>query len=195
MKKDIVEWLRNARSREDSFMCNEAANEIESLRAKLAEVTRERDELRELSVTNIMVAICPGEDGMGEEVYARSLDDVFAVINRLSEKAEEADSFRVQLLATQAHAARLVDALQRILENDGADGSKVFNAIKLFDARVDAKTALSTPINLDALHEDLARECERLHDGFSPTEDYSGFVIRRVLEREAAAHRAKKEGK
>lgn len=42
----------------------------------------ECDALQELSVTNILLDIVPGEDGMGEEIYARSVDDVTAAMTK-----------------------------------------------------------------------------------------------------------------
>lgn len=150
---DIVEQLRNARSREDSFMCNEAAKEIESLRAQLAEALTTK------------------------EAYRR-----------------KAGALCDQLLATQAHAARLREALANLNESARMCQAGEQDKDSIQPERTRAIEALSIPINLDALHEDRALECERLHDGFSPTEDYSGLVIRQVLEREADAHRAKKDG-
>jgi len=38
----------------------------------------------------------------------------------------------------------LTSTLERILENDGADGSKRFDALKLYDARVDARTIIAS---------------------------------------------------
>lgn len=50
-------------------------------------------ELEALSVTNIMIGISPGEDGMGEEVYAKSIEDVEKLIGRLGDKADDYDLY------------------------------------------------------------------------------------------------------
>lgn len=46
-------------------------------------------EVEELSVTNILLDIVPGGDGMGEEVYARSIDDVTAAMAKQWDLIEE----------------------------------------------------------------------------------------------------------
>lgn len=43
---------------------------------------------KSLSVTNIIINVVPGEDGMGEEVYAKSVEDVERLIASLSELTE-----------------------------------------------------------------------------------------------------------
>jgi len=42
-----------------------------------------------LSVTKILLDVVPGKDGMGEEVYAKSLDDVRQTLTAMGEKIEE----------------------------------------------------------------------------------------------------------
>ena len=42
-----------------------------------------------------------------------------------------------------AAAPELLEALQAILENDGGEGSKCFDAIRLFDAREEARAAIA----------------------------------------------------
>lgn len=59
-------------------------------------------ELEKLSVTNIMIAIVPG-DGSGHEVYAESVDDVEKLLSRLSEKAEDYDLETIPLRNMIAH--------------------------------------------------------------------------------------------
>ena len=44
--------------------------------------------LRALSVTGIMLDVVPGEDGMGEEIYAKSVADVEALLNKQCEDIE-----------------------------------------------------------------------------------------------------------
>lgn len=110
------------------------------------------------------------------------------------------ENSRAMLLATQAHAARLVEAMEKLLKaNAFCEIARVTQfdqrqaaAKESVDATRNAQAALSTPINLDALHEDRARECERpiglTHE--SEREDLTTWLIV-----EAAAHRAKKAGK
>lgn len=74
-------------------------------------------ELQALSVTHIMTAVVLGEDGMGDEVYAKSVADVESLLSELGERAEEADSLQAQ-----------ADALRH--ERDHARASKD-NAVKL----------------------------------------------------------------
>lgn len=38
----------------------------------------------------------------------------------------------------------LVSVLERILQNDGAEGSKCFDALELYDARVDARCIVAS---------------------------------------------------
>lgn len=45
--------------------------------------------LSELSVTRILLDVVPGEDGMGEEVYARSVKDVEEVLADMGERLED----------------------------------------------------------------------------------------------------------
>jgi hypothetical protein len=82
-------------------------------------------ELDALSVTNIMVEVVPWGDGMGEEVYAKSLDDVFKVLNRLSEQAEELasvqaerDALRQELEAIRGQEPGWISAAERQPELD-----------------------------------------------------------------------------
>lgn len=169
--EDIVERLRNARSREDSFVCNEAANEIESPRAQLAEVTGDRDELKTVPMK-----------------YRRMKFN--------AELQEENAKLHKQLLATQAHAARVVESLDSCLDDTKevlADWKEQYgdhsHEIAAYGKKVEqAEAALSTPINLDALHEALARECERLAHLFP-----RGSMHAHKMLEEAAYHMAKKD--
>lgn len=56
----------------------------DQLAAKLAEVEAERDELKLESVKNILLSISPGDDGMGIEVFAKSVEDVVLALTNLS---------------------------------------------------------------------------------------------------------------
>lgn len=46
------------------------------------------DALQALSVTRIMLDVVPGEDGMGEEIYAKSVADVEALLSKQCEDIE-----------------------------------------------------------------------------------------------------------
>ena len=52
----------------------------------------EIEALRALSVTNIMIDVVPGDDGMGHEVYAKSVDDV---VNKLSTMGAELEDWQL----------------------------------------------------------------------------------------------------
>lgn len=60
----------------------------EALERKLVDARAELETLRELSVTNILIDITPGWDGMGHEVYAKSVEQVVRVLSDLAEKVE-----------------------------------------------------------------------------------------------------------
>lgn len=73
-------------------------------------------ELDALSVTNILVAVVPGEDGMGEEVYAKSVAEIEGELTKLSEKCEYKQE-RIASLESALAAAKgggeITDAEQR----------------------------------------------------------------------------------
>lgn len=55
-----------------------------------ADVLKQRiEQLQALSVTHIMIDIVPGLDGMGEEVYAKSVQDVELAMSRYVNEIEE----------------------------------------------------------------------------------------------------------
>lgn len=59
---------------------------------RLEAAERERDALKDLSVTNIILVISPGKDGMGVEVHANSVSQVVEHITRLDETLEKAEA-------------------------------------------------------------------------------------------------------
>lgn len=64
----------------------------------------EIEELRALSVTHIMIDIVPGDDGMGHEVYAKSVDDV---VNKMAAMGEELEDWQLGIRRYQpAHTAQ-----------------------------------------------------------------------------------------
>ena len=50
-----------------------------------AEIAR----LQKLSVTNILLEISPGFDGMGDEIYAKSVEDVYKAMAKLETKIDD----------------------------------------------------------------------------------------------------------
>lgn len=137
---------------------DECRHEIESLRAQLAEGTRERDVL------------------------------VHAVADHATVRGE----YYQQLLSAKAHVARLVEVLRLVVKCCDEPRSRDNSEHDGLDALEAARSALSTTISLDALHEDRARECERLKNGFPQR---SPLDTEAWLDREASAHRAKKGAK
>jgi hypothetical protein len=62
----------------------------EGMTAYIERLIAERDALRALSVTNIMLDVVPGEDGMGKEVFATSVEQVKNKLTELGQAAEDA---------------------------------------------------------------------------------------------------------
>lgn len=81
------------------------ADLVEALRQELVERDVEIASLRALSVRRILLAVVPGEDGMGEEVYAQSVTEVENLLADLGEKAEERDFLRQENERLKAEAA------------------------------------------------------------------------------------------
>lgn len=59
------------------------------LQAEVTQLQAEIARLQALSVTNIMLAIVPGLDGMGHEVFAKSVKDVEDVLSKMGEQIED----------------------------------------------------------------------------------------------------------
>lgn len=62
------------------------------------------ERLQKLSVTNILLDVVPGCDGLGEEVYAKSTDDVVATLNKQGYLIEGLESERDALQSELAKA-------------------------------------------------------------------------------------------
>ncbi len=139
-------------------------DEIESLRAQLAKVTQDLATAKGLLV-----------EGRYLELY------------------REGEEQKKQLLATQAHAARLVEALRLVVKCCDEPRSRDNSEHEGLDAMEAARSALSTPINLDALHEHDARALEEAKAELEKFGLHRDHAFR--LKDMAAAHRAKKEGK
>lgn len=101
---------REAALREDLIRSNEVAEHNKSLGFDLQQaVAALREELATAhaqSVTNIMMDIVPGFDGMGEEIYAKSVADVQLLISNL-------------YLETEEQEQRLEDAERKNMELEG----------------------------------------------------------------------------
>ena len=86
---------------------------------RVAEQAKEIDRLNTLSVTNIIIAIVPG-DGDGQEVYAKSVAEVESLLTKLSDKAEDYDLFtdpsRRHITKQEAEIERLRAALMEARE-------------------------------------------------------------------------------
>lgn len=65
-------------------------NKLEAeIRDKFLALEAEIDRLKTLSVTNIMLAVVPGEDGGGQEIYAESVDDVVSLLSDMGERLDD----------------------------------------------------------------------------------------------------------
>ncbi len=65
-------------------------DELEAeIRAKFKELEDEIERLGRLSVENIMLAVVPGYDGEGEEVYAESAADVESLLSDMGQRLED----------------------------------------------------------------------------------------------------------
>lgn len=58
------------------------------IEARVTGQPTEVEQLRSLSVSSIMLDVVPGEDGMGEEVYAKSVAEVELVLTALYDKVD-----------------------------------------------------------------------------------------------------------
>lgn len=89
-----------------------------------------------------------------------------------------------QLAAAQATIAQMREALVAAGKN-GVDDFIAAGCLQMADRSV----------NLDALHEVRARECERLKANYPDSLDDEREAVQLWLNEQAAAHRARKEGK
>ncbi|AXE31583.1 hypothetical protein DK842_17760 [Chromobacterium phragmitis] len=62
------------------------------------------------SVANILVDVVPGEDGMGQEVYAKSVDDVVNLISKLAGEVDELELQRDEARAKRDQMQQDYDA-------------------------------------------------------------------------------------
>lgn len=74
------------------------------------------DTAEALSVTNLMIDVVPGSDGMGHEVYAKSVAEVGLLISNLYLDAETAGE---RLAAAEQRIAEMFDLLSLVRKDGG----------------------------------------------------------------------------
>ena len=123
---------------------------------------------------------------MRDKEIARLREDLAAERERVKELEKYGrvqDPLLEQLAAAQATIAKMREALFTCTPEGFCD----------FDS---VREALSAPTsNLDALHEAMALECERLADVAGDEPEHVKAMFSEWLREEAAAHRARKEEK
>lgn len=70
-------------------MVNALSHRIDYLKFENDNLSARVDALQKESVRNILLSICPGDDGMGVEGYANTIDDVISQLTLMSEEIEE----------------------------------------------------------------------------------------------------------
>jgi hypothetical protein len=106
-----------------------------------ADLVAEVERLKKMSVANIMVRIVPGYDGGGEEIYAKSVEEVNAVMSDLSQRLDDVetdrDDWKARALKAEQAGDRAVpdaedyDLIDRYLRNnlDDADYGEYLAAL------------------------------------------------------------------
>lgn len=104
------------------------AGELERLRAELGECKGEYDRavnkvdaLQELSVTNILLDVVPGHDGMGREVFAKSVAEV---CEKLGDFAMQSEDIQQSLTDTERRLHEVADYCATV-EQRNADLEKL----------------------------------------------------------------------
>lgn len=118
------------------------------------EAVREIERLSAFDVRKILIDIQPGDDGMGHEVYARSIDDVEKLISELSLKLEDQQSANI---AVRSHQHDLLNALRVVMRYPGIReylGSEVSG---IADAAISKNVAAS--LNQSPDWDDDERRC------------------------------------
>lgn len=122
-------------------------------RAALAE--SELAEVRALSVTNIMLAVVPGADGMGEEVYAKSVDDVLQAFTKVEDRADKFQAECEELATEVADRLRRTLALQKERDELRAELERVAKESRRILEILDHPTRSVTIFDADALRSAL----------------------------------------
>lgn len=73
------------------------AEVFDAAQAELAALREELAALQELSVTNILLDVVPGHDGMGHEVFAKSVAEVCEKLGDFAIQVEDLDSVTSRL--------------------------------------------------------------------------------------------------
>ena len=160
--------------------------EIAQLRAELA---AERVRVKELEATlrcseNVRVAIRDEKISKLETELAKEREKVKELESTAKKLAAGTVRQAIELAAAQATIAEAADEIQFW----GAYASDYFQE----KHDIAGTVARFRSANLDALHEARALECERLAENRRRMHDTSTAIL---LDIEAAAHRARKEGK
>lgn len=98
----VAMWQRNSDTQEiefavigDPYVVNGTKLYTEQ---QLNELICQLSTAKSLSVTNILINVVPGEDGMGEAVYAKSVAEVEREFSRLSQKLDAVEQQRDELV-------------------------------------------------------------------------------------------------
>lgn len=127
-------------------LTNHLQQVVETLTITLDEPTPQTDHL---SVTGILINVVPGEDGVGKEVYAKSVADVENLLTKLSEELEEWQLGIRKLLPQQA-VAPLSDDEKYVMIDQVTD--KRWSLLDLVNA-TEAKVRSKMP------HDRFLKEC------------------------------------
>jgi len=125
----------------------------------------EVERLKALSVTNIMLDVVPGEEGMGEEVYAKSVEEVEEALGAMGLKIEdlmtEPDTLRAQLAEWGALLKQAGDVIHIMTGHDSYPrlrhqyGEKWWEPIDELRGKI--RAALSASAEPEAMNFDQAR--------------------------------------
>ena len=118
-----------------------------------ADLVAEVERLKKMSVANIMVRIVPGYDGGGEEIYAKSVEEVNAVMSDLSQRLDDVETDRddwkaralkAEQAAPNTELVTLVERCAKVMKAaaDQTQDSVVANALYA-QAEIAGKTVLS----------------------------------------------------
>jgi len=142
-KDEVVKMAREA---DDTIRSKPFTAEMLSFLERFATICRaplvaEVERLKKMSVANIMVRIVPGYDGGGEEIYAKSVEEVNAVMSDLSQRLYDVetdrDDWKARALKAEQAGDRAVpdaedyDLIDRYLRNnlDDADYGEYLAAL------------------------------------------------------------------
>lgn len=108
---------------------------IATLKREVAALQTKLTEANLLSVTNIMLTVVPGEDGMGVEVYAKTVSDVENAFTALCTKMEDIEAKLTEAERLNKVALEAMKEAQRVSHKVVGLKLKVLNnAIKELEA-------------------------------------------------------------